>query len=128
MSVLMLSLVLGAVGVMAAAPPRFPFDDFASHGYDAVLGSPFAASDPGWRPSRVSVCVWVWVCVKSRGSRAGRRPATPNNTPTRTPYSPCHHSFACYFYQFDARCLTEGASTRAWRARVSACLLQPSSR
>ena len=73
MSVLMLSLAVA--GVMAAAPPRFPFDDFASHGYDAVLGSPFAASDPGWRPSRVSVClcvgacVSVWVCEKPRQSR-----------------------------------------------------------
>jgi hypothetical protein len=92
MSVLMLSLAVA--GVMVAAPPHFPFDDFASHGYDAVLGSPFAASDPGWRPSRVSVClcVCVWVavcgCVKSRGIRAGWRPAAPNNIHARHPYVP----------------------------------------
>ena len=65
----MSALVLCAVACAVAAPPRFPFDDFASHGYDAVLGSPFAASDPGWRPSRVSVHVREWTHTTSAPKR-----------------------------------------------------------
>lgn len=42
----------------AATTGRFPLDDFVSHGYDALLGSPFAATDPGWRASKVS----RWLC------------------------------------------------------------------